>query len=38
MLSTYTELHPDVIMLDRKIQELEHQRTIHLDKNRPRAN
>jgi eukaryotic-like serine/threonine-protein kinase len=30
MLSTYTELHPDVILLDRKIEELENERALHL--------
>jgi serine/threonine protein kinase len=30
MLSTYTELHPDVILLDKKIEELENQRQEHL--------
>ncbi|MGA7180559.1 MAG: protein kinase [Thiobacillaceae bacterium] len=30
MLSTYTEIHPDVVLLDRKIEELEQERTLHL--------
>jgi serine/threonine-protein kinase len=30
MLSTYTELHPDVVLLDRKIEDLENERALHL--------
>jgi hypothetical protein len=30
MLSTYTELHPDVVLIDRKIEELKIERASHL--------
>ncbi|MGO9444762.1 MAG: protein kinase domain-containing protein, partial [Thiobacillaceae bacterium] len=36
MLGTYTEIHPDVVMLDRKMQEIERARRNYLRKNKDR--
>jgi serine/threonine-protein kinase len=38
LLSTYTELHPDVVMLDRQIEQLEDERRIYLKRKKRQNN
>ncbi|NWG39866.1 MAG: protein kinase [Hydrogenophilaceae bacterium] len=38
LLSTYTELHPDVVMLDRQIEQLEDERRVYLKRKKRQNN